>query len=100
MRAVPFILIAVTTIILIVVLNSTLLLPAPLGKLLSPQHGVWQNAEAVDKNFSDDIVFPQLARKVNVYLDDRLVPHVFAEQEKDAWFVQGYLHAKFRLCQM
>jgi penicillin amidase len=37
---------------------------------------------------------------VDVYLDDRLVPHIFAEQENDAYFVQGYLHAKFRLWQM
>ncbi|MFM2327561.1 MAG: hypothetical protein RIR31_1763, partial [Bacteroidota bacterium] len=47
-----------------------------------------------------DLKFPQLAGKVNVYLDDRLVPHIFAEQENDAYFVQGYLHAKFRLWQM
>ncbi|RYZ18648.1 MAG: penicillin acylase family protein [Chitinophagaceae bacterium] len=33
-------------------------------------------------------------------MDDRLVPHVFAEQEEDAYYVQGYLHAKFRLWQM
>ena len=38
--------------------------------------------------------------KVEVYLDDRLVPHIFAEDETDAYFVQGYLHAKFRLWQM
>jgi penicillin amidase len=28
------------------------------------------------------------------------VPHIFAEQENDAYFVQGYIHAKFRLWQM
>jgi penicillin G amidase len=37
---------------------------------------------------------------VEVYFDERLVPHVFAEQENDAYFVQGFLHAKFRLWQM
>src|SRR5687768_3894922 len=95
MRVVYFILISITTIVLIVILNSTVLLPAPLGRLLSPQHGFWQNAEAVDKNFSGYVACP-LAGRVDVYLDDRLVPHIFAEQENDAWFVQGYLHAKFR----
>ena len=35
-----------------------------------------------------------------MYLDDRLVPHVFAQNEHDVYFVQGYLHAKFRLWQM
>ncbi|HMO60911.1 MAG TPA: penicillin acylase family protein [Ferruginibacter sp.] len=100
MRILLSIITAAVTVTLIVILNSTLLLPAPLGKLLSPQHGIWQNAEAVDANFSADLNFPQLAGKVDVYFDDRLVPHIFAEQENDAYFVQGYLHAKFRLWQM
>ena len=77
-----------------------MLLPAPLGKLLAPQEGVWQNAEPADENFSADLKFPSLSGKVSVYFDERLVPHIFAEQENDAYFVQGYLHAKFRLFQM
>ena len=100
MRIIPFLIFGVVTTALIVILNSTLLIPAPLGKLLSPQSGVWQNAEPVDENYSADLTFPQLKGKVNVYFDARLVPHVFAEQENDAFFVQGYLHAKFRLWQM
>ncbi|MEJ7675433.1 MAG: penicillin acylase family protein [Chitinophagaceae bacterium] len=100
MRVILFILFAILTTALIIILNTTLLLQAPLGKLLSPQHGVWQNAESVDEDFTANLSFPQLTGKVNVYLDDRLVPHVFAEQENDAYFVQGYLHAKFRLWQM
>jgi penicillin G amidase len=100
MRLIPFLAGAVITTGLVVVLNSKLALPAPLGALLSPQHGVWQNAEPTNENFSADLKFPQLKGKVSVYFDDRLVPHVFAEQENDAYFVQGYLHAKFRLWQM
>ncbi|HUS03574.1 MAG TPA: penicillin acylase family protein, partial [Chitinophagaceae bacterium] len=88
------------TVGLIIILNTSLLLPAPLGKLLSPQHGIWQNAEPVDEDYTANLSFPQLTGKVNVYLDERLVPHIFAEQENDAYFVQGYLHAKFRLWQM
>lgn len=100
MRVIPFIISIAITVILIVILNSTLLLPAPLGKLLSPQHGVWQNAEPVNESFNADLKFSQLAGKASVYLDERLVPHIFAEQENDAYFVQGYIHAKFRLWQM
>ncbi len=100
MKILAFSISAIVTGVLIVILNSTLVLPAPLGKLLSPQHGLWQNAEPVNKNFSESLHFTGLKGKVNVYFDDRLVPHVFAEQESDAWFVQGYLHAKFRLWQM
>lgn len=72
----------------------------PFGNLLSPQCGFWQNAEAVDKNFSDDLHFPQLKEKASVYFDERMVPHVFAQNEEDLFFIQGYLHAKFRLWQM
>jgi acyl-homoserine lactone acylase PvdQ len=75
-------------------------LPLPLGSFLSVQEGVWQNAEPVDADFNASLRFDALKGKVDVFLDDRLVPHVFAEQENDAYFVQGYLHAKFRLWQM
>jgi penicillin G amidase len=100
MKIFPFIISGIITAALVVILNSTLLLPAPLGKLLSPQHGLWQNAEPVDQDYSAQLKFPQLKGKVNVYFDERLVPHVFAENDNDAYFVQGYLHAKFRLWQM
>lgn len=100
MRLFPFLLTAVITTTLVVLLNSRLLLPAPLGKLLSPQHGIWQNAESVNADFNAVLKLPQLKGKTEVCFDERLVPHVFAEQENDAYFVQGYLHAKFRLWQM
>jgi penicillin G amidase len=100
MRIIPFIIFGVITAALIVILNSTLLLPLPFGKFLSPQIGVWQNAEPANQDFSENLSFPQLKGKVNVYFDERLVPHVFAERDDDAYFVQGYLHAKFRLWQM
>lgn len=100
MRIIPFVIFGVITTALIIILNSTVIIPAPLGKLLSPQNGLWQNAESVNHDYSADLSFKQLKGKVNVYFDDRLVPHVFAEDENDAFFVQGYLHAKFRLWQM
>src|SRR4051812_15979341 len=100
MRVLAFIITTLITAALILVLDTRLVLPAPLGKLLSPQHGVWQNAEPVDIDYNSELHFPHLKGKTNVYIDERLVPHVFAENETDAYFVQGYLHAKFRLWQM
>ncbi len=91
---------ALATAALIFILNTKAVLPAALGSFLSPQHGCWQNAEPTNKNFSEDLKFPQLKGKASVYFDDRLVPHVFADEENDAYFIQGYLHAKFRLWQM
>ena len=104
MRIVPFLIAAAITTALVITLNNRLTIggkEAPaFGSFFSPQHGFWQNAEAVSENFTTNLAFPQLGGKVDVYLDDRLVPHIFAEQENDAYFVQGYLHAKFRLWQM
>ena len=100
MRIIPFLIFGVVTTALVVILNSTLLLPVPLGKLLSPQNGLWQNADPVNMDYSADLKFSNLKGKTEVYFDERLVPHVFAENETDAYFVQGFLHAKFRLWQM
>lgn len=86
--------------LLIYVLDTRKILPLPLGSFLNVQEGIWQNAEPTDKDFSADLKLDGLKGEVNVYFDERLVPHVFASEETDAYFVQGYLHAKFRLWQM
>ena len=100
MRFVAFIVSAIITILLVFVLNNKWGSVPPLGKFLSPQHGFWQNGEAADADFDADLKFPGLKGKVNVYFDERLVPHVFADNDEDLYFAQGYLHAKFRLFQM
>lgn len=100
MKKLFFLLSVLVTGVWVFILNSSLVLPAPLGRLLSPQHGIWQNAEPADADFSDRLALPGLKGKVDIFFDERLVPHVFADEEQDAWFAQGYLHAKFRLWQM
>ncbi|MBC7934678.1 MAG: penicillin acylase family protein [Rhizobacter sp.] len=100
MRLIPLLISATITATLVILFNTKLILPAALGKLLAPQQGLWQNAEPAAQDFSADLKFDQLKGKAEVYFDDRLVPHVFAENETDAYFIQGYLHAKFRLWQM
>ena len=101
MRIVPFAISTVVTAGLVFAFNRPLgPLPMPAGKFLSPQHGFWQNAEPSGKNFDADLAFPDLKGKAEVYFDERLVPHVFAENDEDLYFIQGYLHAKFRLFQM
>lgn len=71
-----------------------------IGYFLSPQKGFWQNAESVSADFNAEIKADALNGKATVYIDGRLIPHVFAENDYDAYFVQGYLHARFRLWQM
>lgn len=100
MKVVYFLLSLSATLIVIVLLSSAFGKAPPFGKFISPQHGFWQNAEPLDQKFSDDIEVPGIDRSTHIYFDERLVPHIFAENENDAFFAQGYLHAKFRLWQM
>ena len=104
MRKIPFFLSALCTIGLVFLLNARLVIKGSktprMGFFFSPQQGFWANAEALDAQFNADIQSPLLQGKVEVYLDERLVPHVYAEKENDVYFAQGYLHAKFRLWQM
>jgi len=100
MKFVPFLISSAVTILLIIVFN-TRWGPAPaFGEFLSPQHGFWQNAEAIDKEYNQDLQVPGLKDPAEIYLDDRLVPHIFAGSEADAYYLQGYIHARFRLWQM
>ncbi|MGV3529223.1 MAG: penicillin acylase family protein [Flavisolibacter sp.] len=100
MRIIPFVISIVITGALIFALNTKWGSIPPLGKFLSPQQGFWQNAEPVDADFNEELSFTGLKGRATVYLDDRLVPHVFADNEPDAYFLEGYIHAKYRLWQM
>jgi penicillin amidase len=100
MKFVPFILSSLITIALVIALNKRWGTIPDMGNFLSPQTGIWQNAEPVDKDFNATIKVQGLKGRAEVYFDERLVPHVFAETDEDLYFVQGYLHAKFRLWQM
>lgn len=100
MRIVYFAVSLLLTVGLIVVLGTTQWLPLPMGRFLSPQHGFWQNAEPFNQKFNDELHFADLKGNASVYFDERLVPHIETEYDEDAYFIQGYLHAKFRLWQM
>ena len=104
MRYLPLFISAIVTVALVTVLNT----PIPSGKtktprlgyFLSPQMGFWQNAEPSNISFDEDIKVKGVKTTTDVYFDDRLVPHIYAETDADAYYVQGFLHAKFRLWQM
>jgi penicillin G amidase len=74
-------------------------LPPP-GKFFSPFHGFWQNAE-LPAEFKDlELKTGALSGPVEIAFDDRLLPYIFAENEYDAAYAQGYLHARYRLWQV
>lgn len=72
----------------------------PLGKFLNPFEGCWQNAEGVVPDLPEQLTLPQLQAPVKVVYDQRLVPHIYAQNDHDLYFAQGYVTAFFRLWQM
>lgn len=100
MRMLPFISSTLITVALVFALNKRWGAIPQLGSFLSPQTGFWQNAEGTNDDLNETLSFKNLKGKVSVYLDERLVPHVFAAADEDGYFVQGFLHAKYRLWQM
>ncbi len=72
----------------------------PVGDFFNPFRGFWQNAEPTSMATAKSLNFDELEEEVQVVMDERLVPHVFANSLTDAFFVEGYLTAKYRLWQM
>jgi penicillin amidase len=85
---------------LIVVLNSKLGDIPPLGKFLDPFHGFWKNAESRNSAKEKEFKLDGLKGNVEIRFDDQMIPHIFADNENDVFFAQGYITAKDRLWQM
>lgn len=83
-----------------IIIKSTEDFLPPMGKLLSPSHGFWQNAEAKVPAMPSSLQHDALSAPVEVYYDDRMVPHIFAQNAQDVFFAQGYVTASLRLWQM
>ena len=71
----------------------------PLGKLMSPAHGFWQNAETDGEDGPGVLHIAGLQDRVVVQYDDRRVPHIFAQNDGDLSLAQGYVTARERSCQ-
>ncbi|RYU91261.1 penicillin acylase family protein [Mucilaginibacter terrigena] len=72
----------------------------PLGEFLNPSTGFWQNAESKNIIPAQNLKLKGLQGKVTVKFDEDLVPHIFAENDHDLYYTQGYLTAKARLWEM
>ncbi|MCP4120295.1 MAG: penicillin acylase family protein [Bacteroidetes bacterium] len=72
----------------------------PLGKMLSPTHGVWKNAESSKGLNVEHLNISTPDGPVDVYYDERGIPHLFAENEASLYYAQGFVQAKDRLWQM
>ncbi|MEJ5960637.1 penicillin acylase family protein [Pedobacter immunditicola] len=72
----------------------------PLLKFLNPFSGFWQNAEPLKVTRSNAVVLKGTKETVDITFDDRMIPHIFAKNDDDLYFAQGYVTAMHRLWQM
>lgn len=79
---------------------ATLATAPSIGKFLDPFNGFWVNAEPKRQPETVNLSLKGLQKKVDVLIDQRLVPHIFAENDRDLYFAQGYITASQRLWQM
>ncbi len=100
MKTFRFVLSFSITLSLGIALNTKIGSIPPLGKFLSPFHGFWQNAENEAIDITSKSFDSGLTDSVNIHFDELLIPHVFAQNEKDLFFTQGYITAYHRLWQM
>jgi penicillin amidase len=71
----------------------------PIGKFVDPESGFWANAETSIPG-SADIQIEDFEGSASIYFDERRVPHIFAENDYDLYFAQGYVVARDRLFQL
>ena len=71
-----------------------------LGEFLSPQHGFWQNAEPIDKDFGQDLQLPGLKTLQKSIWTIVWYPIFLPEMKTMLIIYRDILHAKFRLWQM
>ena len=74
-------------------------LPA-IGSFFHPITGFWANAEKNQVKGEISLQTDMLQAPVEVFFDERGVPHIFAENDYDLYFTQGYVTARDRLFQM
>jgi penicillin amidase len=87
-------------VLVIFLLSSGLFGLPPLGKFLDPFGGFAKNGLTIEAEGSKELTLEGLNGPVNVYFDDRLVPHIFAQNDEDLFYAQGFVTAKLRLWQM
>ncbi|REE80675.1 penicillin amidase [Lutibacter oceani] len=62
--------------------------------------GGWVYYNSLKPNYEGSINLSSIENKTEVYFDDFGIPHIYAENQKDAVTTLGYVHAQERLWQM
>jgi penicillin amidase len=71
-----------------------------LGMLLNPYTGFTQNARYSQLASQQKINFTELKEDAEVQYDSSFIPHIFAKNDHDLYYLQGYVEASDRLWQM
>ncbi|KEO74511.1 penicillin acylase family protein [Anditalea andensis] len=100
MKYVVFLISLASTLGLAIALSINFGQTPPLGLLLDPFHGIWQNAYSEDEVYQDEIRMRNITSDITVQYDKHLIPHIFAQNEADLYRAQGYVTAQHRLWQM
>ncbi|HEY0245197.1 MAG TPA: penicillin acylase family protein [Mucilaginibacter sp.] len=90
----------IVTIALIWLLQTKLGDIPPVGKFLNPVSGFWQNAETKNAIGDENLKLTGLQGKVTIRYDGNRIPHLFADNDHDLYFAQGYVTARDRLWQL
>lgn len=72
----------------------------PIGSFFHPGQGFWANAEIRAVRGEIRLSSDHLREPVDIFFDERGVPHIFAQNDHDLYFAQGYVTARDRLFQM
>lgn len=72
----------------------------PILKFSNPFNGFWQNAEKKSVTKNKEIKISGTKDIIEIAFDDRMIPHIFAKNDYDLYFAQGFVTAKHRLWQM
>ncbi|NEN24767.1 penicillin acylase family protein [Cryomorpha ignava] len=71
-----------------------------LGVLLVLILGLWTYVESHQPKLRGTVKLTELVKNVEVYYDSYGIPHIYANDAKDAYHAFGYVHAADRLFQM
>ena len=104
MRITKFLISLFITIVLIYVLDHRWVIGGnpvpPLAKFMDPFSGFWRSMDTGRGRPPEGIAFPGVQKNISVVYDSLAIPHIFASNDLDLYFAQGYITARQRLWQM
>lgn len=62
--------------------------------------GVWLYSKTYHPKYNGELEIKNVSEEVTIYFDEIGVPHINAQNQKDAYVALGYVHAQDRLWQM